>query len=741
MKKLDIKVLYVEDEKILRSIYTKILSDWINKLYVGENGEEGYNLYKKYKPDLIITDIKMPVMSGLEMVRKIKAKDQNIKIVIMSAYGQTEYFMQAINYGVQGFLLKPVDNKQLFSLINELAQAAILEKRVKYQEVQRRKAEKALKRGEAILKAVNFASEQFLKINYGGETIKKVLQRLGEASKVSRVYVFENNIYNNKITTSQKFEWVAKNIKPEIDNPELQNFSPSENGFERWINVLSKGDPINGLIEDFPESEQAVLFAQNILSIVVVPIFVDKFWWGFIGFDDCKTKRTWTSAELKALNTAADIFGAAIHRGEVEEKLRKLNAELEKRVEERTEDLQNEISEHICTEIKLRESEENYRQIFENANDGILLTVNGIINFINPKIYEITGFMPKEAISKPFIDFIHPDYRELVLTNHKKRLKGEKVIDRYDIKAFDKKGNEKWYEIKSNVTSWEGEPAVLTFLTDITTRKKTAEELKELNKHLEKRVKEELKKIEFQQQLLIQKSKLESLGELAAGIAHEINQPLVGISMGLDNILIKSKNNEVTEDYLNTKFNKLFEDIERIRKIINHIRVFSRDQDLTDFKKVNINEVINNALSMVKTQYKNHNVKCTISLNCKDCYTYGNKYKLEQVILNILSNAKYAIDEKENTINDISYQKQIKIKTYENRNNLFINIEDNGIGILENDLIKIFDPFFTTKKSEVGTGLGLSITYGILKEMKGDINVETKLNEHTIMKISLPKTV
>jgi len=123
MKKLDIKVLYVEDEKILQSIFTKVLSDRINKLFVGKNGEEGYNLYKKYKPDLIITDIKMPVMNGMEMIRKIKAKDQNIKIIIMSAYGQAEYFMQAIKYGVQGFLLKPVDNKKLFSLINELAQA------------------------------------------------------------------------------------------------------------------------------------------------------------------------------------------------------------------------------------------------------------------------------------------------------------------------------------------------------------------------------------------------------------------------------------------------------------------------------------------------------------------------------------------------------------------------------------------------------------------------------------------
>ncbi|MCK4639665.1 MAG: response regulator, partial [Bacteroidales bacterium] len=378
-----IKVLYVEDEKILRSIYTKILSDRINKLYVGENGEEGYNLYEKHKPDLIITDIKMPVMSGLEMVRKIKAKDQNIKIVIMSAYGQTEYFMQAIKYGVQGFLLKPVDNKQLFSLINELAEATILEKRVKYQEVKRRKVEKALKRSEAILKAVNFASEQFLKINYEKETIKKVLQRLGEASEVSRVYIFKNNIYNNRITTSQKFEWVAKNIKPEIDNPELQDFPILDGGFERWVDEFSKGNPIYGLVKDFPESEQEILSSQYILSIVVVPIFVDKLGWGFIGFDDCKTQRIWTSSELKALNTAADIFGAAIHRGEVVEKLKKLNAELEKRVEERTEDLQEEISEHICTEIKLRESEENYRQIFENANDGILLTVNGIINFIN----------------------------------------------------------------------------------------------------------------------------------------------------------------------------------------------------------------------------------------------------------------------------------------------------------------------------------------------------------------------
>jgi signal transduction histidine kinase len=302
-----------------------------------------------------------------------------------------------------------------------------------------------------------------------------------------------------------------------------------------------------------------------------------------------------------------------------------------------------------------------------------------------------------------------------------------------------KKGESKWFELKSNLIQWEDEPAVLTFLTDITERKENANKLAELNRNLEQRVKNELKNLQQQQQLLIQKSKLESLGELSAGMAHEINQPLGSISMGLENLQLKILDDDYTEEYIERKINSLYQDISRIKKIIDHIRTFSRDQENETLDKVSVHEVINNALSLITIQYRNHNINLSLELSANECYTYGNKYKLEQVILNLLSNAKYAVDEKESSGSIMYYQKRITIRTNIDNEKIYASIEDNGIGIAKEVIDNIFDPFFTTKKSESGTGLGLSIIYGIVKEMHGQINVESEQGKFTRITVVLPE--
>ena len=740
MKKLNITVLYAEDDPDLREKFKKILSKKFDTLLVAENGREGYELYQEHKPDLILSDIQMPEMNGLDMIAKIKKIDKSAKAIIMSAFSNSNYFLDAISVGVQSYLIKPVETKRLFSAIDEIAERIMLERNVKYEEYRRSKLEGMIRQSKSVQDAVNFATEEFLRFDFSEDTFKKVLKNLGRATNASRIYIFENSVIDKSLVTSQNLEWTNKNIDSQIDNPGLQNFAFVKSGFKRWIDVLKNDKPLHGLIKDFPKKEQELLSQQNIQSIAVLPIFIHNKWWGFIGFDECTRERIWSETELKIFSITADIIGAAIHRNQVEQQLLELNNELETRVDKRTKALQKQVNDRKLAEILLRESEEKYRQIFENANDGILLSVDGIVKFINPKLYEITGFLPKDSIGRPFTNFVHPDYQQIVYDNHVGRLKGLDVPERYDIKAFTKSGEEKWFEIKSALLTWEQQPAVLTFVSDITERKKTADELRELNLNLENRVKEELKKAEDQQQLLIQKSKLESLGELAAGIAHEINQPLGGISMALDNILIKLNDKGASKDYLESKIRQSFEDIERIKTIIDHIRTFSRGQQQTEFSKVDINKVIHNALSIINNLYSNHQINFVLDLEETENIVYGNQYRLEQVILNLLSNAKHAVDDKKEQLqSEESFNKRISINSSSRGKNLVIVIEDNGIGIAENHLDKIFDPFYTTKEIDSGTGLGLSISYGIIKEMKGDIIVDSEEGKYTIMTINLPK--
>ena len=398
MESWDISVLVVEDEKILRTIYQKLLTDKFKQLDFAENGLEGFEKYQALQPDLVITDIKMPLMNGLDMVRKIRRINPDARIIIMSAYGESHYFLRAIENGVKGFLLKPVDHSKLLQVTKEQAQEILLRKSILEEERKRKLAEEALRRNEAILQAVSDAAEILLSEGYNDFSVQKVLAKLGSATQVNRVYFFENYELNDTLYTQQKYEWVDRKTSSQIENEELQAVPMNSSGFSRWAEILSKGALIYGNIDDFPLAEQEVLRPQEIISIMAVPVFVKEKWFGFLGFDDCENQRNWSVVESNSLIAAANILGAAIYRSKIELQLLELNAQLEMRVMDRTRDLESEIAERRYAEEMLRDSEEKYRLIFENANDGILLTAHGRIQFMNPKTYDLTGYFLKHVI-------------------------------------------------------------------------------------------------------------------------------------------------------------------------------------------------------------------------------------------------------------------------------------------------------------------------------------------------------
>jgi anti-anti-sigma regulatory factor len=176
--------------------------------------------------------------------------------------------------------------------------------------------QEALLRRDAILHAVGFAAGRFLSDASLEENMHDVLLQLGQATSVSRVYIFENFTEpgSDTLFMRQRWEWAAPGIEPQIDNPELQHLSYDELGFARWANVMAQGEALFGDVHTFPPGEREVLEPQQILSLVVVPIFSAQEWWGFIGFDECVIQRTWEAAEVAVLQVAAGIIGAAIHR-------------------------------------------------------------------------------------------------------------------------------------------------------------------------------------------------------------------------------------------------------------------------------------------------------------------------------------------------------------------------------------------------------------------------------------------
>jgi len=172
---------------------------------------------------------------------------------------------------------------------------------------------------KSILEAVGLAVEA-LGGNDWTTDLDAVLEQLATAATVDRIYVFENSQGRDRILrTSQRCEWSAPGVASQRDNPDLQNASYVNAGFARWVDVLKRGELIHGAVRDLPDPERAALEPQEILSIVVVPIFVGKDWWGFIGFDDCRRERRWSEAEVSALKAVARLFGGAIQHQRLEQ--------------------------------------------------------------------------------------------------------------------------------------------------------------------------------------------------------------------------------------------------------------------------------------------------------------------------------------------------------------------------------------------------------------------------------------
>jgi len=194
----------------------------------------------------------------------------------------------------------------------------------------RRIAEEMLQKREQLLQVLSVALSLLLETNEPEKSLNAAMASLGEAVAADRVYIFENSLdpQTGEACCSQRFEWNSGTFEPQIDNPELQNL-PYSIGLARWYARLSQRDVISGLVADFPESERALLEPQQIQSLLVVPIQVEDKFWGFIGFDDCHSRRTWSTVEENILRVAASGVGNFYIRSRAESALLDSQRDLE----------------------------------------------------------------------------------------------------------------------------------------------------------------------------------------------------------------------------------------------------------------------------------------------------------------------------------------------------------------------------------------------------------------------------
>ncbi len=258
---------------------------------------------------------------------------------------------------------------------------------------------------------------------------------------------------------------------------------------------------------------------------------------------------------------------------------------------------------------------------------------------------------------------------------------------------------------------------------DVSDSKTTAEALQKANREL----RDANKEIKSTQAQLVQSAKLAALGEMSTGVAHELNQPLQIINMAAEMI----KNNFAAHDYefIEEFTEDILEQVVRSSVIINHLRTFGRKSSSDRQELINVNHIIKNAFTFLSEQLRLQGIEIIKLLNDDISLVYGDPVQLEQVFINLLINARDALE-------NVS-EKTIRIRTYQLDDIVKIDVEDSGVGISITDIDKIFDPFFTTKKAGDGTGLGLSISYSILKSCNAEINVKSKEGQGCLFEISM----
>ena len=242
-----------------------------------------------------------------------------------------------------------------------------------------REYQKELENYQSILHCIAKLSNSFLHSTSWKMVIQKALSMLGHSTKTSRVYLFENFRGNRKQPCSrQLYEWCSNNITPQIDNPILQNVDWQVMKLEDWYESLASNNPINRQFSDYTEIEHEELDYQNILSILLVPVFVNNSFWGIIGFDECVHERKWTNKEVDALESAAGVIGGAIERENSKQ--------------------------------ALLESEQRFRGLVESTNDWIWeVNKEGVYTYSSPSVEKILGYRPEEVIGKTPFDFMPPE--------------------------------------------------------------------------------------------------------------------------------------------------------------------------------------------------------------------------------------------------------------------------------------------------------------------------------------------
>ena len=351
----------------------------------------------------------------------------------------------------------------------------------------------------------------------------------------------------------------------------------------------------------------------------------------------------------------------------------------------------------------IQQSESRFRSIAEAMTNPLLISrlSDGIILYVNQRLYDALKLRNADLLGKPTPDFYaHPEQRQKLIQTLQKQ---GHVYD-WELELIRPNGEHFWVMFSASTSTYDGEEALIASYADITERHIT-------------------------QAQLLQSSKLASLGEMSAGVAHEINTPLATIRLASYNAQQALNTKNFAE--LNKNLDLINEEVNRTSRITRQMLNFSRNADQDKRILIDVRQTIENIILMLKRLLQSEGIEIKLKLGRQPLYVNGNATQLQQVFYNLAANAKDAVKAQS--------KKEIEFRIKRRKTKAIFEIEDSGQGIEPIILPNIFEPFFTTKPLGMGTGLGLSVSDNIIKNHDGSIECKSKgPGKGTLFRVILP---
>jgi PAS domain S-box-containing protein len=369
------------------------------------------------------------------------------------------------------------------------------------------------------------------------------------------------------------------------------------------------------------------------------------------------------------------------------------------------------ITERKKIEKALLESEEKYRSVIANAMDAIFIAQDGFVKFPNPSTLALTGYSEEEYARTSFVNLVHPEDRRMVADRHERRLRGEEVLNNYAFRVLNKAGEELWVQLNAVSIDWDGRPAILCFLRDITSQKRL--------------------EAQFQQA-----QKMEAVGTLAGGIAHDFNNLLQTVLGYTDILLHEEAGKSISQELQHIKHAA-----QRGAELTRQILTFSRKVQ-SKLRPVDLNIQVRQVQKLLqRTIPKMIDVELRLADDLR--VINADAAQVEQILMNLAVNSRDAMPEGGKlTIKtqNIILDEECSTRHFNGKHGEYVllTVSDTGVGMNQEVVGHIYDPFYTTKEVGKGTGLGLAMVYGIVKSHDGYILCESEPGQGTHFKIYLP---